>query len=127
MKCVKVKLNSSNDREATSRYCPILIREQTKIQKRTNYSHEKKYSSIVSPEVAFWVSLPNAYSINNKACHTHDLIVDSKLDVMFLTETWQTSDISPAFKAATPTTHHYYHVTRPGWEPAQVALVVTVA
>ena len=40
--------------------------------------------------------------------------MDSKLDILFLTETWQTSDISPAFKAATPSTHNYFHITRPG-------------
>ena len=40
--------------------------------------------------------------------------MDSKLDILFLTETWQTSNISPAFTATTPTTHHYFHVTRPG-------------
>ena len=40
--------------------------------------------------------------------------MDSKLDILFLTETWQTSDISPAFTAATPKTHNYFHVTRPG-------------
>ena len=43
-------------------------------------------------------SLLNAHSINNKACRFHDLIGDSKFDLLFLTETWrQTSDISPAF------------------------------
>ena len=41
LNCVKAKVNGSKDHEATSRYCPILIREQTQIQKRTNYSHEK--------------------------------------------------------------------------------------
>ena len=56
----------------------------------------------------------NAHSINNKAYHIHDLIVYSKLDIIFPTENWQTSDISPVFKAATPTTHNYCHVTTPG-------------
>ena len=51
--CLKAKVNSSKDHEATSCHCPILIREQTQIQKRTNYSQEKNYSSLVSPEVAF--------------------------------------------------------------------------
>ena len=60
------------------------------------------------------VSLLNAYSINNKACHIYDLIVDSKMDVMFLTETWHLSDVSPAFKAATPLTHESNHIVRPG-------------
>ena len=60
------------------------------------------------------VSLLNAHSINNKACHIYDLIVDSKLDVLFLTETWQLSDVSPAFKAATPLTHKFHHIVRPG-------------
>ena len=62
---------------------------------------------------SFRVSLLNAHSISNKACHIHDLIVDSKFDILFLTETWQTSDVSQAFKAATPTSHHYYHVKKP--------------
>ena len=33
--------------------------------------------------------------------------------ILFLTKMFQVSDVSPAFKAATPTAHHYYHVTRP--------------
>ena len=31
----------------------------------------------------------------------------------FLNETWQLSDVLPAYKADTPTTHHYYLVMGP--------------
>ena len=41
LNCVKAKVNGSKDREAMSRFCPILIKEQNQIQRRTNYSHEK--------------------------------------------------------------------------------------
>ena len=41
LKYVNAKVNCSEDHEATSFNCPILIREQTQIQRRTNYSHEK--------------------------------------------------------------------------------------
>ena len=41
-------------------------------------------------------------------------MVDSKLDVLFLTETWHLSDVSPAFKAATPLTHKFHHIILPG-------------
>ena len=37
--------------------------------------------------------------------------MDLKLDILFLTETWQVSDVSPSFKAATPSTLHDYHIT----------------
>ena len=40
LNCIKAKVNSFKYHEITSRYCPILIAEQTQIQKRTNYSHE---------------------------------------------------------------------------------------
>ena len=52
--------------------------------------------------------------MNNKACHIYDLLVDSNLDILFVTETWQLADVSPAFKTATLLTHTFHHVTRPG-------------
>ena len=46
LNCVKAKVNGSEDHEATSRYCPMLIREQNQIQRRTNYSHEKNKQAL---------------------------------------------------------------------------------
>ena len=59
------------------------------------------------------VSLLNADSTNNNACHLYDLIVDSKLDALFLTETKQLIDVSPLFEAATPLTNKLHHIVRP--------------
>ena len=53
LKCLKVKLYGSKDHEGTSCICLILTKEQNQIQKRTNCSHEKNQSSLVSPKVAF--------------------------------------------------------------------------
>ena len=36
------------------------------------------------------------------------------MDVLFLTETLYLSIVSPAFKAATPLTHKFHHIVRPG-------------
>ena len=93
-KCVKFKVMAGITHAAISRSCPVVIKEQNLIQKRTNYSHEKKNeSSPVLPERVF-----------TSACLTHILylIFYSKFDINFITETRQVPDVSPAFTAATP-------------------------
>ena len=65
------------------------------------------------PEVAFGSAYLTHIPYITKRV-TSMIFVDSKFDIFFLTETWQTSVISPAFYGATSTTHHYFHVTRPG-------------
>ena len=50
--CLKTKVISSKAHVVNSRICPNLLKEQNQIQKRTNHSHEKKYSSFICPEVA---------------------------------------------------------------------------
>ena len=114
LNCVKAKINDSKDHAATSRFCPILIKEQNQLKRRTNCCIEKKLVKHCQSKSSIRVSLLNAHSINTKACHIHVLIVDLKLGILFLTETRQTGNMSPAFTAATPKTHHYFHVTRPG-------------
>ena len=46
------------------------------------------------------------------------------MDILFLTETWRASDVSPAFKAATPTIQNYSMLQ--DLEPGYVTMVVDV-
>ena len=40
LNCVKAKIICSKDHAATSRLCPILIKERNQLQRRTSYCHE---------------------------------------------------------------------------------------
>ena len=71
------QMNTSRADSANSRMWPILNREQNQIQRRTNYSHEKKIIKPCQSKNTLQVSLLNAFSIK-KACHIHNLIVGSK-------------------------------------------------
>ena len=43
--CVKARVSNIKAHTASSRECPILVREQSHIQKRTNYSKKNNYAS----------------------------------------------------------------------------------
>ena len=56
----------------------------------------------------------NIQSVGNKTNIVRNLLIDQKLDILLLTETWLSNNISDnaKIKNMTPVTHNFYHVPR---------------
>lgn len=71
---------------------------------------------MIKPCKAITFSLWNVRSLNNKAAQVNEYIVDNKIDIMALTETWLSSDDvnGPVIAEATPRGYTLRHVPRGG-------------
>ena len=58
------------------------------------------------------MSLLNAQSIRNKACHIRDFVIDNDIDMFCITETWLSDNDSAIIAALTPESHILQHLPR---------------
>ena len=56
----------------------------------------------------------NAFSVRNKTCLIRDLITDSKIDILCLTETWLNDSDTAVIEELIPETHKFVHQPRDG-------------
>ena len=70
-------------------------------------------------------ALVNIQSVGNKTCEIRDYIIDNKLDILVLTETWLQSYDRAKIREMTPDTHSFLHVPREGKRGGGVGIFIS--